>query len=123
MRRFDGYLPDPECQMKLSLQHRYYFDPPEFQTLFISNKDTFHLGYWRIRYKKLKYSFNEISSPDQMPAYVVGNAGINKIVTSEGSNLFSAFKNYIWMKQRKSSRTGASNLKKIYDEVDLKTEV
>jgi hypothetical protein len=58
-----------------------------------------------------------------MPAYVVGNAGINKIVTSEGSNLFSAFKNYIWMKQRKSSRTGASNLKKIYDEVDLKTEV
>jgi len=104
MRRFDGYLPDPECQMKLSLQHRYYFDPPEFQTLFISNKDTFHLGYWRI-------------SPDQMPAYVVGNAGINKIVTSEGSNLFSAFKNYIWMKQRKSSRTGASNLKKIYDEV------
>ena len=62
---------------------------------------------------------NEISSPDQMPAYVVGNAGINKIVTSEGSNLFSAFKNYIWMKQRKSSRTGASNLKKIYDEVNI----
>lgn len=104
MRRFDGYLPDPECQMKLNLQHRFYFDPPELQTLFISNKDNFHLGYWRI-------------SPDGMPAYVVGNPGVNKIITSEGSNLLTAFKNYIWMKQRKSSRTGASNLKKIYDEV------
>ena len=40
-----------------------------------------------------------------------------KLITSEGSNLLSAFKNYIWMKQRKSSRTGASNLKKIYEEV------
>ena len=38
MKRFDGYLPDPECQMKLQMQHRFYFDPPEFQTLFISNK-------------------------------------------------------------------------------------
>lgn len=104
MRRFDGYLPDPEFQMKLNMQHRFYFDPPEFQTLFISNKDNFHMGYWRI-------------SPDQMPAYVVGNVGVNKIITSEGSNLLTAFKNYIWMKQRKSSRTGASNLKKIYDEV------
>ena len=104
MRRFDGYLPDPECQMKLNMQHRFYFDPPEFQTLFISNKDNFHIGYWRI-------------SPDQMPAYVCGNVGVNKIITSEGSNLLTAFKNYIWMKQRKASRTGASNLKKIYDEV------
>ena len=48
-----------------------------------------------------------------MPAFVVGNEGINKIVYSEGSNLLSAFKNYIWMKQRESSRTGASNLKKV----------
>ena len=31
MKRFDGYLPDPECQMKLHMQHRFYFDPPEFQ--------------------------------------------------------------------------------------------
>ena len=79
---------------------RFYFDPPEFQTLFISNKDTFHLGYYRV-------------APDQMPAFVVGNEGTNKIVTSEGSNLLAAFKNYIWMKQRESSRTGASNLKKV----------
>jgi hypothetical protein len=84
-----------------------------------SISDTGELGTKKLK----KNGGNKISSPDQMPAYVVGNAGINKIVTSEGSNLFSAFKNYIWMKQRKSSRTGASNLKKIYDEVDLKTEV
>lgn len=109
MKRFDGYLPDPECQMKLHMQHRFYFDPPEFQTLFISNKDTFHLGYYRI-------------APDQMPAFLVGNEGTNKIVTSEGSNLLAGFKNYIWMKQRESSRTGASNLKKVYDEIAKFTE-
>ena len=89
---------------KFSAWQRFYFDPPEFQTLFISNKDTFHLGYYRV-------------APDQMPAFVVGNEGTNKIVTSEGSNLLAAFKNYIWMKQRESSRTGASNLKKVYDEI------
>ena len=52
-----------------------------------------------------------------MPIYVVANEGHNKIITSEGSNLLAAFKNYIWMKQRESSRTGASNLKKVYDEI------
>jgi len=49
--------------------------------------------------------------------FVVANEGHNKIITSEGSNLLAAFKNYIWMKQRESSRTGASNLKKVYDEI------
>ena len=45
-----------------------------FKTLFISNKDTFHMGYYRV-------------SPDQMPMFVVANEGHNKIITSEGSNL------------------------------------
>ena len=62
------------------------------------------MGYYRV-------------APDQMPIYVVANEGHNKIVSSEGSNLLAAFKNYIWMKQRESSRTGASNLKKVYDEI------
>ena len=37
MKRFDGYLPDPECQMKLHMQHRFYFDPPEFQVCTFSS--------------------------------------------------------------------------------------
>ena len=48
MKRFDGYMPDPECQMKLHMQHRFFFDPPEFQTLFISNKG---IGFQMTRLK------------------------------------------------------------------------
>ena len=55
MKRFDGYLPDPECQMKLHMQHRFYFDPPEFQV----NSQCHFLA--------LKFLFRQSSSQTKTP--------------------------------------------------------
>ncbi|XP_046837716.1 histone PARylation factor 1 [Vespa crabro] len=57
---------------------RYYYDPPEFQTIITGEKDGLHLGYWR-------------DEPNEKPIFVVKNkADVNCIIQPEAENVFGA---------------------------------
>ncbi|XP_052281625.1 histone PARylation factor 1-like isoform X2 [Dreissena polymorpha] len=61
------------------LHWRYYYDPPEFQTVLKGDDKTqFHLGYFR-------------DDPCEMPAFVAANsAAVDCIITPKGDNIFAA---------------------------------
>lgn len=61
------------------LRHwRYYYDPPEFQTIIRGNKDGLHLGYWR-------------DECNEKPIYVAKNkADIDCIIQPVAENIFGA---------------------------------
>lgn len=81
------------------LRHwRYYYDPPEFQTVLKSNKsDLFHIGYYR-------------DDPKELPVFVGYNyASKNPTITPIGENLFAALN---WcMKHCESSGTPFKKVK------------
>ncbi|OWF54879.1 histone PARylation factor 1-like [Mizuhopecten yessoensis] len=63
------------------LHWRYYYDPPEFQTVVKSDdKNLFHLGYFR-------------DDPAELPVFVGANkAADSYIITQKGNNIFAAIK-------------------------------
>lgn len=73
-------------QRKLSLyliHWRYYYDPPEFQTI-IKGDDTtqFHMGYFR-------------DDPKELPCFVASNAAaVGCIITPMAENIFGAVNSY-----------------------------
>ncbi|XP_065200635.1 histone PARylation factor 1 isoform X2 [Planococcus citri] len=65
------------------LHWRYYYDPPEFQTILKSDKDMFHLGYFR-------------DDPNLPPVFVAYNsAKRNSLITHVAENIFGAVDWYI----------------------------
>ncbi|WAQ99363.1 HPF1-like protein [Mya arenaria] len=78
------------------LHWRYYYDPPEFQTLIKGDDSSqFHLGYFR-------------DDPSEMPAFVASNsAAVDCIISSKGDNLFAAV-NCCLEEQLKSKDTDSS---------------
>nr|XP_034184968.1 histone PARylation factor 1 isoform X1 [Osmia lignaria] len=67
------------------LRHwRYYYDPPEFQTIVkVDGKDGLHFGYWR----------DEIA---EKPVFVAKNkAAINGLIEAAAENIFEAIDAYI----------------------------
>lgn len=60
----------------LALCHwRYYYDPPEFQTVLASNSSGFHVGYWR-------------DDPKEQPVFLASNNAVNCTFKVEAENLF-----------------------------------
>lgn len=66
------------------LHWRYYYDPPEFQTVMMKADSTLHhLGYYR-------------DDPKELPAFVgVNYANMNGVIRQQGDNLFAAVKLHI----------------------------
>uniref|UniRef100_A0A2K6LWX4 Histone PARylation factor 1 n=1 Tax=Rhinopithecus bieti TaxID=61621 RepID=A0A2K6LWX4_RHIBE len=65
--------------LNFNLHWRFYYDPPEFQTIIIGdNKTQYHMGYFR-------------DSPDELPVYVgINEAKKNCIIVPHGDNVFAA---------------------------------
>lgn len=69
------------ASLNFNLHWRFYYDPPEFQTIIIGDSKTqFHMGYFR-------------DSPDELPVFVGTNeAKKNCIIVQSGDNVFAAVK-------------------------------
>ncbi|XP_015370351.1 PREDICTED: UPF0609 protein CG1218 [Diuraphis noxia] len=68
---------------KTVLHWRYYFDPPEFQTIIASTDSEFHIGYYR-------------DVPLASPVYVVSNdSSKNCIIQILGKSLFQALRKHL----------------------------
>ncbi|KAL7302979.1 hypothetical protein TKK_0004205 [Trichogramma kaykai] len=81
---------------------RYYYDPPEFQTVLKGNdKEGLHFGYWRDR-------------PSGDPAFVAANSSnVNHKIIPVAENIFGAVINYLEEKIKKATpfeRTSFTNL-------------
>ncbi|KAM8939451.1 histone PARylation factor 1 [Pelodytes ibericus] len=69
--------------MNYNLHWRFFYDPPEFQTILVEDSRTqFHLGYFR-------------DSPEDLPVFVGANeASKGCLITQYGDNIFSAVKQF-----------------------------
>ncbi|EPY83769.1 hypothetical protein CB1_000533051 [Camelus ferus] len=67
------------ASLNCNLHWRFYYDPPEFQTIFVEdNKTQFHMGYFR-------------DSPDELPVLVGRNeAKKSCTIVQNGDNMFAA---------------------------------
>lgn len=90
----ESFSIDAEAERdKILLKHRYYYDPPEFQTCVISTKDSiideklagFHLGYYRDD-PTSKYAFVAFNHPGLK--YTPASCKIQPL----GDNLFGAIR-------------------------------
>ncbi|EDL28640.1 mCG14817, isoform CRA_d, partial [Mus musculus] len=89
--------------LNCNLHWRFYYDPPEFQTIIIGdNKTQYHMGYFR-------------DSPDELPVYVGTNeAKKNCIIIQNGDNVFAAIKLFLMKKLKEvTDRKKISILKNI----------
>ncbi|KAI4465441.1 histone parylation factor 1 [Holotrichia oblita] len=81
-KKFDN---TPEKDIKEYVVHwRYYYDPPEFQTVIASTDNSgYHVGYFR-------------DSPEELPVFLAYNfAKSNGTFTVVGDNLFAAVLSYL----------------------------
>ncbi|KAF8767215.1 histone PARylation factor 1-like [Argiope bruennichi] len=69
----------PNKEILLHCHYRYYYDPPELQTVIKSNdKSLFHIGYFR-------------DDPESFPSVLVSNnAAVDCKLTLKGDNIFAA---------------------------------
>ncbi|KAM4810319.1 histone PARylation factor 1 [Rhinophrynus dorsalis] len=72
-----------KTEINYSLHWRFFYDPPEFQTILIGDSKTqFHMGYFR-------------DCPDQLPVFVGANEATKGCLIAQlGDNLFSAVKQF-----------------------------
>ncbi|KAG8453835.1 hypothetical protein GDO86_000458 [Hymenochirus boettgeri] len=70
-----------ETEINYHLHWRFFYDPPEFQTILVEDSKTqFHLGYFR-------------DSPEELPVFVGSNeAAKGCLINQLGDNVFSAVK-------------------------------
>uniref|UniRef100_A0A7N5J8Z0 Histone PARylation factor 1 n=1 Tax=Ailuropoda melanoleuca TaxID=9646 RepID=A0A7N5J8Z0_AILME len=93
------------ASLNFNLHWRFYYDPPEFQTIIIGdNKTQFHMGYFR-------------DSPDELPVYVGTNeAKKNCIIVQNGDNVFAAIKLFLMKKLKEVTDKKKTSLLKNIDE-------
>uniref|UniRef100_A0A2K5KF57 Histone PARylation factor 1 n=1 Tax=Colobus angolensis palliatus TaxID=336983 RepID=A0A2K5KF57_COLAP len=91
--------------LNFNLHWRFYYDPPEFQTIIIGdNKTQYHMGYFR-------------DSPDELPVYVgINEAKKNCIIVPNGDNVFAAVKLFLTKKLKEVTDKKKINLLKNIDE-------
>ncbi|KAI4503659.1 hypothetical protein M0802_001062 [Mischocyttarus mexicanus] len=97
------------------LRHwRYYYDPPEFQTIIRGNKDGLHFGYWR-------------DECNEKPIYVAKNkANIDCIIQPVAENLFGAINICIeekWKVANIFEKSGIAQLQKKLKEFAQKNDI
>ncbi|XP_056891364.1 histone PARylation factor 1 isoform X2 [Takifugu flavidus] len=88
----------------LHLHWRFFYDPPEFQTILLGNQATqHHIGYYR-------------DNPDSLPSFVGENeAKKGYIITQMGDNVFAAVLLHLLKrkKERDVKKAGAETLEKL----------
>ncbi|XP_012626108.1 histone PARylation factor 1 isoform X1 [Microcebus murinus] len=91
--------------LNFKLHWRFYYDPPEFQTIIIGdNKTQYHMGYFR-------------DSPDELPVYVgINEAKKNCMIAQSGDNVFAAVKLFLMKKLKEVTDKKKVNLLKNIDE-------
>ncbi|XP_040821916.1 histone PARylation factor 1 [Ochotona curzoniae] len=90
--------------VNFNLHWRFYYDPPEFQTIIIGdNKTQYHMGYFR-------------DSPDELPVYVGANeAKKNCVIVQHGDNVFAAVKLFLMKKLKEATDKKKTSLLKNID--------
>ncbi|XP_007457432.1 PREDICTED: UPF0609 protein C4orf27 homolog [Lipotes vexillifer] len=93
------------ASLNFNLHWRFYYDPPEFQTIIIGDcKTEFHMGYFR-------------DSPDELPVFVATNeAKKNCIIVQNGDNVFAAVKLFLMKKLKEVTDKKKTSLLKTIDE-------
>ncbi|XP_036711390.1 histone PARylation factor 1 isoform X1 [Balaenoptera musculus] len=93
------------ASLNFNLHWRFYYDPPEFQTIIIGDcKTEFHMGYFR-------------DSPDELPVFVGTNeAKKNCIIVQNGDNVFAAVKLFLMKKLKEVTDKKKTSLLKTIDE-------
>ncbi|KAJ0033062.1 hypothetical protein NQD34_000169 [Periophthalmus magnuspinnatus] len=94
----------------LNLHCRYFYDPPEFQTIIRSDCSQLHFGYYR-------------DTPDSLPSFVGENdAKKGCTITQMGENVFAAVYLYI---QRKKKEKGSQkpDLESLEEKLQDKAEI
>uniref|UniRef100_A0A8D1ACZ7 Histone PARylation factor 1 n=1 Tax=Sus scrofa TaxID=9823 RepID=A0A8D1ACZ7_PIG len=93
------------ASVNCNLHWRFYYDPPEFQTIIIGDSKTqFHMGYFR-------------DSPDELPVFVGTNeAKKNCVIVPNGDNVFAAVKLFLMKKLKEVTDKKKISLLKNIDE-------
>lgn len=91
--------------LNCNLHWRFYYDPPEFQTIIIGdNRTQYHMGYFR-------------DSPDELPVYVGTNeAKKNCTIIQNGDNVFAAIKLFLMKKLKEVTDRKKTSILKNIDE-------
>ncbi|XP_076001698.1 histone PARylation factor 1 [Genypterus blacodes] len=91
-------------QPNFHLHWRYFYDPPEFQTILLGNEDSkHHMGYYR-------------DTPESLPSFVGENEAKNGCTIRQmGDNVFAAVHLYLLKKtkERSSQKKGGEALQKL----------
>ncbi|MEE6460999.1 hypothetical protein FKM82_001167 [Ascaphus truei] len=84
-----------------NLHWRFFYDPPEFQTVLVGDSKTqHHMGYFR-------------DSPDELPVFLGSNeANKGCLITQVGDNIFAAVKQFASKKLKEVTDQRASTLVK-----------
>lgn len=100
-------------QPNFHLHWRYYYDPPELQTILQGNGDNqYHMGYHR-------------DTPDSLPAFVGENAAKKGCtITQMGDNIFAAVYQFVSKKRKNKggAKHGGGDLDALEDELKEKAE-
>ncbi|XP_065592345.1 histone PARylation factor 1 [Cyrtonyx montezumae] len=77
------------ADVNFSLHWRFFYDPPEFQTILVGDSKTqYHMGYFR-------------DVPDELPVWVGANeARKNCLISQVGDNVFAAVKFFLSKKRK-----------------------
>lgn len=94
-----------KSELNFNLHYRFFYDPPEFQTVVIGDSKTqYHLGYFR-------------DSPDELPVFVGANeAKRNCTIIQAGDNIFAAVRLFLSKKLKEVSDKKTCTLLKDLDE-------
>nr|XP_036854828.1 histone PARylation factor 1 isoform X1 [Manis javanica] len=92
------------ASLNFNLHWRFYYDPPEFQTIIVGdNRTQFHMGYFR-------------DSPDELPVCVGTNeAKKSCVIVQNGENVFAAVKLFLMKKLKEVTDRKKTSLLKDLD--------
>ncbi|KAM3939173.1 histone PARylation factor 1 [Leptodactylus fuscus] len=84
-----------------NLHWRFFYDPPEFQTIIVGDSKTqHHIGYYR-------------DSPEELPVFLGSNDAVKGcLITPTGDNVFSAVKQFAVKKLKETSDRKTENVLK-----------
>ncbi|KAL6431926.1 hypothetical protein ACFW04_007427 [Cataglyphis niger] len=105
----DGKIKDSESvsdKEKYLIHWRYYYDPPEFQTIIkCDGKEGLHFGYWR-------------DSATEKPVFVAKNrANVNCIIEPVAENIFGAVDAYLQDKIKSSNPFEKTNIMRLHSQL------
>ncbi|NXM74610.1 HPF1 factor, partial [Serilophus lunatus] len=110
------YKKAKSTDVNFHLHWRFFYDPPEFQTILVGdNKTQYHMGYFSLTV--CVYFFINRDVPDELPAWVGANEAKKGCVISQvGDNVFAAVKLFLSKKLKEVTDKKKSAVLKDIDE-------